>query len=296
MRAHFSIEWLAQSSLAAGSTSHSATLSSSVSAGDTSTSGTHPENLPGFYCQPRTEKPENQTSRGQGLEPLSNPSLAGPVRDTHSRRSILLHHTLQVSEMSGCVGVTDGEETSGYESEGGRSVSPTAPLDSTSTSPASPPGGRRPRTVYTEQQLNSLEVAFKKNAYLGTQEKAELCTGLNLTDKQIRNWFQNRRMRMKRMIQDALAHACQAKVASHLLHYPSYCPSPYPTCPPPHTVPEAGAPYLHTRYSSSSASPGLTSVPALESFYQYTNLPGLVVPTTGPNTGTVAYQTYATHY
>uniref|UniRef100_A0A8C7T365 Ventrally expressed dharma/bozozok antagonist n=1 Tax=Oncorhynchus mykiss TaxID=8022 RepID=A0A8C7T365_ONCMY len=244
MRGHFSIEWLAQSS----------------------------RSLPGFYCRPKPKNKENQTEnkvrRGHGLILRSNPSLAG----TETAKRIVAE--------TGFISGTEGE-TSGYESEGGRSLSPTTPLDVSS----SPPTGRRPRTAYTAEQINSLERAFKRNAYLGTRDKVELCKKLNLSDKQIRNWFQNRRMRMKRMVQDALAQACQAKVASHLLHYPelhAYQP---------HHAAEGGAatPYLHPHYSSSTASPALPSLP-LDSFYQYSSLPGLVMPTTG------SYQPYTHQY
>lgn len=78
------------------------------------------------------------------------------------------------------------EETSGYESEGGHSFSPSAPTEcSTASSPSSPPLGRRPRTAFTAEQICSMERAFKRNAYLGTQDKAELCKKLNLSDKQV---------------------------------------------------------------------------------------------------------------
>ncbi|XP_020321589.1 homeobox protein vent1-like [Oncorhynchus kisutch] len=284
MRGHFSIEWLAQSSRASGSTSPSPPSSSwtSVAAGPTSTSGTHPESLPGFYSRPRPKNKENQTEnkvrRGHGLILRSNPSLAGSET---AKRSSPLHHKHQVVAETGFISGTEGE-TSGYESEGGRSLSPTTPLDVSS----SPPTGRRPRTAYTAEQINSLERAFKRNAYLGTRDKVELCKKLNLSDKQIRNWFQNRRMRMKRMVQDALAQACQAKVASHLLHYPelhAYHPH--------HAGAEGGTatPYLHPHYSSSTASPALPNLP-LDSFYQYSSLPGLVMPTTG------SYQPYTHQY
>ncbi|XP_055791804.1 homeobox protein vex1-like [Salvelinus fontinalis] len=285
MRGHFSIEWLAQSSRASGSTSPSPPSSSwtSVAAGPTNTSGTHPESLPGFYCRPRPKNQENQTEnqvkRGHSLILHSNPSLEG----SETAKSSPLHHKHQVVAETDFISGTEGE-TSGYESEGGRSLTPTTPPDGSS----SPPTGRRPRTAYTAEQINSLERAFKRNAYLGTRDKVELCKKLNLSDKQIRNWFQNRRMRMKRMVQDALAQACQAKAASHLLHYPElhvYHPGPY------HAEAEGGAatPYLHPHYSSSTASPALPSLP-MDSFYQYSSLPGLVMPTTG------SYQPYTHQY
>lgn len=78
---------------------------------------------------------------------------------------------------------TEEEETSGYESEGGRSLSPMA---SKEPAPLTSPGtGRRARTAFTAEQIESLERAFKRNAYLGAQDKAELCKRLNLSDKQV---------------------------------------------------------------------------------------------------------------
>ena len=83
------------------------------------------------------------------------------------------------------------EETSGYESEGGRSLSsstsssPVALPHSRGLLPPPSPQSRRPRTAFTAEQVNSLERAFKKNAYLGTQDKSELCRKLNLSDKQV---------------------------------------------------------------------------------------------------------------
>lgn len=81
---------------------------------------------------------------------------------------------------------TEEEETSGYESEGGRSLSPGALKEPAPS--ASPSTGRRPRTAFTAEQINSLEKAFKRNAYLGAQDKAELCKRLNLSDKQVWGW------------------------------------------------------------------------------------------------------------
>ncbi|XP_041755264.1 paired mesoderm homeobox protein 2 [Coregonus clupeaformis] len=305
MRRHFSIEWLAQSSQALGSTRPSPLSSSWTSVGPNSTSGTQPESLPGFYCRLRPENQANQARRGQGLNPCIHPCLAGPETGTHTKRSSPLHHNHQEVAETGLLSGTE-EETSGYESEGGQSLSPTAPTDGTFTSPSlspislSLPTGRRPRTAYKAEQINSLEMAFKGNAYLGTQDKAKLCKRLNLTDKQIRNWFQNRRMRMKRMVQDAL---CQAKVTSHLLHYTelqAYRPGPNPTYHPHHAGAEGGAstPYLHPHYSSSTAGPALPNLPAtpLDSFYQYASLPSLVMPTTGSNPLMGAYQPHAHLY
>ncbi|KAE8285366.1 Homeobox protein vent1 [Larimichthys crocea] len=273
MRGHFSIEWMAQSSQPAGT--------DPVPASGPTACGTHSESLPGFYCRTKTENgPERDDNRSQSLNAFTS-------------------HSNQVTEADFSSGTE--EETSGYESEGGRSFSPSAPADCASTSPASPPSGRRPRTAFTAEQISSMERAFKRNAYLGTQDKAELCKKLNLSDKQIRNWFQNRRMKLKRTVQDALAHACQANVASQLMHYPelqAYRPGPYPRY---HSAAAAApdsptaASYVHPHsLQYGSALPGVSTLP-LDSFYQYNGLPGVMLPSATTQLMS-SYPTYPQYY
>lgn len=93
--------------------------------------------------------------------------------------------------MSDAASVSSADETSGYESEGCRSVSPVYPLspprqDRPGVDPHSEPPGRRPRTAFTAEQINRLERTFKKQSYVGTREKEELCKKLNLSEKQVR--------------------------------------------------------------------------------------------------------------
>ncbi|RVE66174.1 hypothetical protein OJAV_G00123920 [Oryzias javanicus] len=232
MRGHFSIEWMAQSSRPA------APPGPPGSESGLETCGTHAESLPGFYRRTNPGGPPGQ-------EDASTETRPGAAADLSTE-----------------------EETSGYESEGSRSRSPSAHAKPAPFLPASPPAGRRPRTAFTAEQIHVLERAFKKNAYLGTQDKAELCRKLHLSDKQIRNWFQNRRMKLKRSVQDALAHACQASAASPFLHYPELRPGPYGR------LPLADA-------ASYGAPPGLqyggpptgTSALSLDSFYPAVLLP-----------------------
>ena len=111
-------------------------------------------------------------------------------------------------------------------------------------------------------------------------------------------------MKLKRTVQDALAHACQAKVASHLLHYSelqAFCSAPYPTYHP-HLVPDGPttAPYLQPHsmlYNSSPASqtlPGVSTLP-MDSLYQYATLPGLMVPSSASSL-VGAHQPYLHQY
>ena len=52
---------------------------------------------------------------------------------------------------------------------------------------------RKARTAFTDSQLQSLEQAFDKQKYLSVQDRQELAAKLNLTDTQVKTWFQNRR-------------------------------------------------------------------------------------------------------
>ena len=52
---------------------------------------------------------------------------------------------------------------------------------------------RKARTAFTDHQLNSLEKQFERQKYLSVQDRMELAAKLNLTDTQVKTWYQNRR-------------------------------------------------------------------------------------------------------
>ncbi|XP_076069280.1 uncharacterized protein LOC143041343 [Oratosquilla oratoria] len=57
---------------------------------------------------------------------------------------------------------------------------------------------RRARTAFTYEQLVSLENKFKQTRYLSVCERLNLALALNLTETQIKIWFQNRRTKWKK--------------------------------------------------------------------------------------------------
>ena len=52
---------------------------------------------------------------------------------------------------------------------------------------------RKARTAFSDHQLQTLENNFERQKYLSVQDRMELAAKLNLTDTQVKTWYQNRR-------------------------------------------------------------------------------------------------------
>ncbi|XP_067278260.1 ventral expressed homeobox isoform X2 [Pseudorasbora parva] len=72
---------------------------------------------------------------------------------------------------------------------------------------------RRVRTKFTGEQISQLEKSFGKHQYLGAAQRRSTADRLHLTETQVKTWFQNRRMKLKREVQDMRAAEFLAPIA-----------------------------------------------------------------------------------
>nr|XP_019945702.1 PREDICTED: homeobox protein vent1-like [Paralichthys olivaceus] len=183
---YFSVDWLAQSHRSTAPTEeHGAGVDPTLTCRPHMPCVVQPR-PPSFgrgYLQPKP-KPSKPVEH---MEPVDiNRPLSSPE---HS-----INCASPISEIS--------SYSSGYESEAASSECPS--VDEGSEVEKDGPQ-RRMRTKFTQEQISKLEKIFNKHKYLDAGERVKTARKLNLTETQVRTWFQNRRMKLKREVQDYLS-------------------------------------------------------------------------------------------
>ncbi|KAJ6656147.1 hypothetical protein lerEdw1_004064 [Lerista edwardsae] len=166
-----------------------------------------------FFSQQQVLAPlvhqELETSTGSPMDQNSTQQVSLRSLENNSDQTSILQQPPLVSSSIPCDTATNGtskahnshlpKQVFPWMKETRHSTKQNSSLPS--SDPGSPPSlssSKRVRTAYTHTQLVELEKEFHFNRYLCRPRRLEMARLLRLSERQIKIWFQNRRMKYKK--------------------------------------------------------------------------------------------------
>ncbi|XP_010006400.1 PREDICTED: homeobox protein BarH-like 2 [Chaetura pelagica] len=132
------------------------------------------------------------------MEQQRSPSLrAYPLISVITRQPSVVPHLVPAATSSR---VLPSQGSPGAASTKAPASEPQPSSESEAEQPPRLKKPRRSRTIFTELQLMGLEKKFQKQKYLSTPDRLDLAQSLGLTQLQVKTWYQNRRMKWKKMV------------------------------------------------------------------------------------------------